>query len=91
MKVYYLNDEQKEMTVRVLDLTYDHTYTKSDNRETYHKLKPAEGKLFEVVIPEGSCLWVKKWPGMVMLSYYGGSALQQASQPDEQPQTEEDA
>ena len=89
MKVYYLNDEQKEITLRILDATYDHTYTKSDNSNTYHRLRPAEGRVFEVILPEGTSLWIKKWPGMVMLSYVDDSALAQLDQPCVPPLTED--
>jgi hypothetical protein len=85
MKVYYMNDEQKEITLRILDANYDHTG--GDNSLTFHKMKPCEGRLFDVAIPEGGCLWVKKWPGMVMLSYLDQSGLAQVSLRDEQLRT----
>ncbi len=81
MKVYYYNDEQKEITVRIMDLTYDHTFTKNDNSNTYHRLQSCEGRVFDLSIPEGSALYVKKWPGMVMLSYLEQSVLEQFAQP----------
>jgi hypothetical protein len=82
MKVYYLNDERKPITVKIMDDTYDHTYTKSDNSHTYSKLEAQEGRTYDIICPEGSVLWVKKWPEMVMLSYCAPAALPQS---EEQP------
>lgn len=66
MKVYYLNDEPHEITVRILDTRFDPYTGKGD---IYVNLQPAEGRLFEVYLPEDSVLWVKKWVRAVMISY----------------------
>lgn len=76
MKVYYMNDEQKDITVRIMDLTYDDTFTKSNNLNTYHRLKATEGRVFDLQVPEGSALYVKKWKDVVMLSYLEESVLE---------------
>lgn len=86
MQVYYMNDEKEEITVKIMDDTFDPTYTKSDNSHTYHRLKPCEARVFDIVCPEGSVLYVKKWIGMVMLSYLDQSALEQLSQCFVEPQ-----
>jgi hypothetical protein len=80
MKVYYMNDEQEDTIVRVMDDTYDHTFTKTNNNQSYQRLGAQEARVFEVVCPEGSVLYVKKWKGMVMLSYLAQSALENLSQ-----------
>jgi hypothetical protein len=80
MKLFYLNDERKEITVRIQDATWDYTY-KTDNAKNFHRLGPAEMREFDVQIPDGKVLWIKKWPDIVMISYCDPSAL---AQPDEQ-------
>lgn len=80
MKVFYFNDERKEVTVRIQDATWDYTY-QTDNSKNFHRLKAAEGREFDLVIPDGKVLWIKKWPDIVMLSYADPAAL---VQPDEQ-------
>ena len=79
MKLYYLNDEQKEVLVKVMDQTWDYTYT-NDNTKNLYRLMPAEGRVFEIDIPVDSILWIKKWPGIVMLSYFALSALPQSDE-----------
>ena len=68
MRVFYLNDERQEITVKVMDDTWDDTYS-SDNSQHYHRLKPGEGRMFELACPSNSITWIKKWPDMVMISY----------------------
>lgn len=76
MKVFYLNDERTDVTVKVMDDTWDNTY-QDDNAKNFCRLQPAEGRVFEIVCPEGSVLWVKKWPSMVMISYIDPAGLSQ--------------
>lgn len=80
MKLFYLNDERKEITVKIQDATWDYTY-QTDNAKNFHRLGPAEGRVFEVSIPIGCVLWIKKWPDILMISYCEPSAL---PLPDEQ-------
>ena len=65
-KIFYLNDERGDMTVRIMDKKYDGVTCTGD---TYVTLGPAEGRLFELLIPEDCCLYVKKWWNLVMISY----------------------
>lgn len=66
MQVYYLNDERKEVLVKVRDNRFDPVMCTGDVVVT---LKPAEGRSFDLEVPEGSILFVKKWPDLVMISY----------------------
>jgi hypothetical protein len=84
IKVGYLNDERKDITLRVLDLRFDHTG--GDNSWSYVILKSCEYREFELHVPDEAILFVKKWPSMVMLSYHEQSVRPQAPQPDEPPQ-----
>lgn len=65
-KIFYLNDEPHPITVRMQDSYYDPATAKGDVFDT---LQAAEGKLYELDIPESSTLWVKKWQRVVMISY----------------------
>lgn len=67
MKVYYLNDEKNPILVRILDLTYDPNGDNPDHG--YYCLNPAEGRSFDISMPDGSQIFIKKWPNMVMISY----------------------
>lgn len=59
MKVFYFNDEQNPVDVFVGGLGNNFVET----------LPATSGKVFEVPVPEGSILWIKKWPTYVMLSW----------------------
>lgn len=74
MKVYYFNDERAPMRVRILDVNYDAATATGDSWAT---LAPASGQIFDVALPEGAALYVKKWPGMVMISYISQAGLAQ--------------
>jgi hypothetical protein len=59
-QVFYLNDERKPITVKILDMAGDR----------FETLQPAEGKTYDIMLPdEPAILYVKKWPAMVMISY----------------------
>lgn len=88
VKLYYLNDEQKEMIVRVLDLRYDH-FNGRGPADEFTTLKSCEGREFEVHMPDNAILYVKKWKSMVMLSYHEQIAQPQSSQPGESLPPEE--
>ena len=70
--VFYLNDEQKEITVRILDDRYDGTTGLGD---VFDKLKSCEGKVYEVHMPANCVIYVKKWKDMVMISYTDPTGL----------------
>lgn len=73
MRIYYFNDEQKPVVVRVLDGKYDATNATGD---TYTTLQSCEGAFFDISLPEGTVPYIKKWPNMVMISYLTPSALE---------------
>lgn len=77
MRIYYLNDEQREMRVRILDASYDPVTCTGD---TYVTLQPCEGRLFHVMLPADSVIYVKKWPNLVMISYIDRAAVAQLEQ-----------
>ena len=66
MKVYYLNDEQKPITLRILDANYDDVNATGD---TYLTLQSCQGVELDIELPPDSILYIKKWPNMVMISY----------------------
>jgi hypothetical protein len=77
VKLYYLNDEQKPITVRIMDSRYDPTTGLGD---IYTTLKSCEGRTFEILLEEGQTLYIKKWPGIVMFSGWETSSLEQFEQ-----------
>ena len=68
MKVFYLNDERKPVDVFIGGLGSHYVCT----------LQAAEGKVFDVPVPEGSILWVKKWPDYVMLNWADETSFAQS-------------
>ena len=81
MQIYYMNDENKDMLVRVMDSRYDPATATGD---IYVKLKPSEGYLFDLHLPEGQVPWVKKWENMVLISGIDVAALPLSSQAQQQ-------
>jgi len=71
MKIYYLNDESRSVTVQVNgQLRPSDVNPYGEPSVEYFTLKPQEGRVFEVDAPEGAIPWVKKWnTPMVLLSY----------------------
>ena len=65
-KIFYMNDETKHVTVKVMDKSFDHV---TGHGDTLTMLRPAEGRMFELDIPENSVIYVKKWAEMVLISY----------------------
>jgi hypothetical protein len=60
-KFFYLNDRKIPVTV------FRHTLNASDKLAT---LQPAESRLFDIDVPEGSVLWIKTWEyGAVLISH----------------------
>jgi len=68
-KIYYFNDERSPITVKTQKLGGEPW------ENDFVILNQQEGRLFEVEIPEGNELWIKKWPNMVMLSWISVEAL----------------
>ena len=60
MDIYYFNDETRSVTVQ----------WQSNGGTFYDVLKPQEGRLFSLQVPEGAIPWIKKWDyAVVLLSY----------------------
>jgi hypothetical protein len=72
MKIYYVNDEQRDMRVRVMDNMYSPFLGTGD---TYVTLQSAEGRLFELEVPAGHIPYVKKWKDLVMISHIDPAAV----------------
>ena len=66
MKLFYLNDEPNEISVKIMDTRYNPS---TGDGDYFFRLKPAEGQLFEVLLPDNSIPYIKKWKGIVMISY----------------------
>ncbi len=73
MKLYYFNDERNPVRVRIMDSRFDPVTFTGD---FYFDLGPAQGCTYEVFVPEDAILYVKKWPGLVMLSTMDVSSLE---------------
>lgn len=70
LQVYYINDEDKPITVNVNDVNFLAAVDSGkDLSAFYHVLKPQEAKLFSLEVPDGSVCYVKRWPTHLMLSY----------------------
>lgn len=85
MKVFYMNDEQKPITVRIQDARFDPATFTGD---IFTTLKSCEAKVFDVQIPEGCVLYMKKWPTTLMISYIDSTGLTQF---DQVPPAEDEA
>ena len=72
-KIFYMNDEPKDMVVRILDEKYDPVTCQGD---TYVTLQPCESRVFEVHMPADHILYVKRWDYMVLISSISLSSLQ---------------
>ena len=77
MQIVYMNDEKKNITVRILDADYK---PEGDNSHTYHVLRPCELKIFEINLPPNSAPYIKKWTDMVMITYIDLSVISQLQQ-----------
>lgn len=65
MKVYYFNDEQKTITVKVHKP--NSSYVLPDWE--YIAMPPYQGRVFEFDTPENSIPYIKRWADLVMISY----------------------
>jgi len=69
MKIFYNNDENQIVTVRLIGPAPDCT-------NSYIPLKPQEGKVFEIPhAPPGSIPYVKRWDNRTILLSYIEPAL----------------
>lgn len=65
-RIAVLNDRKIPMHLRILDSSYN----PGESQEKFYTLQPAEMKLVEFDIPEGSTPWLKIWEdNTAMLSY----------------------
>lgn len=74
MKMFYLNDEQRPMRVRILDERYDPATATGD---IYLILQAGESRVIQVVAPANHVLYVKKWKDLVMISHIDPAVLAQ--------------
>lgn len=69
--IYYMNDEQRPITVQVNHLFwFDPNNPFKQPDVEYYTLQPCESKIFKIEAPEGSIPYVKKWPNQVLLTYH---------------------
>jgi hypothetical protein len=81
MKVVYINDEQKEITVRVNDRAfYDALNSGGDLSSFDVIMKSCELRVFELDAPDGAVPYIKKWKDVLMISYIEQSGLAQLPQ-----------
>jgi hypothetical protein len=77
-EICYFNDENRTITVRVMDQRYDPVHATGD---IYVTLEPCEMRVFEVHMPSHHILFVKKWEKMLMISHIDPTALAQLREP----------
>lgn len=71
MKIYYLNDEHKPVTIQVNgQLKPSPTNPYGEPNIEYFILQSQEGRLFDIDAPEGAIPWVKRWENRVVLLSY---------------------
>lgn len=70
LKVYYLNDEQKDTLIKIIhNFTFDPNQPHLEPKIEFFPLKSCQDGIFEIDAPEGSIPFVKKWPAMVLLTF----------------------
>jgi hypothetical protein len=74
-RIFYMNDEQRGMPVRIRDDRYDGSTGIGD---IWTNLAPAEGRIFEVHVPAAHIIYVKKWRDLVMISSIDPAVLPQS-------------
>jgi hypothetical protein len=79
MKLYYLNDEHKPVTVQVNgQIKPSPTNPFGEPQVEYFTLQPQEGRTFDIDAPEGATPYVKRWENrVVLLTYIETEALEQ--------------
>ena len=76
MKVVYINDEKTSITVKIQGVAFFDALDNGESLDKYfHVLRPAECKVFDLDMPANSSPYIKKWPGMVMISYIDDQVL----------------
>ena len=71
MKIYYMNDENQVVTIQVNgQLRPSPTNPYGEPTIDVFRLKPQEGRMFEVDAPEGAIPWIKRWETRVVLLTY---------------------
>jgi hypothetical protein len=72
LKIYYMNDEQKPITVQVNHAFFfdPNDLTKQPKIE-YFTLQPAEARVFSIEVFDTKAIpFVKKWQNQVLLTYH---------------------
>jgi hypothetical protein len=71
MKIFYLNDEHKPVTIQTIgQLRPSPTNKFGEPTIEYFKLEPQESRVFEIDAPEGAMAYVKRWETRVVLLTY---------------------
>lgn len=71
MKIYYINDEHKPVTIQVNgQLRPSSTNPYGEPSIEYFILQPLEAKTFEVDAPDNAIPYVKRWENRVVLLTY---------------------
>jgi hypothetical protein len=83
VKFAYMNDEQRKVGIRILDLHYDYATATGD---TYTFLDSCEFRVFELQIPDDAIVYVKRWPSGLLISYFVETSHQQSDSPVESTQ-----
>jgi hypothetical protein len=76
MKVYYFNDENRPLNIKVQPMPTGEVPMQDVNIE-YHLLEPQKGQMFEFTAPEGSIPYIKRWNQFILLiTYLPAEAIQ---------------
>ena len=68
--IYYLNDEQKPITVQLIhSFFFDPNAPFKEPKHDFVTLQACEGRLFKIEAPQGSIPYVKKWTNKILLTY----------------------
>ena len=84
MKIYYYNDTQDEMTIRVNhEFHFDPAQPELEPKMDYFKLAPQTGQVYEFAAPANSIPYVKVWSlrNVTLLTYIQCEALELLQNP----------
>jgi hypothetical protein len=65
MKMYYMNDTQQPVLIRIMDLRYDPA---TGGGDIYVTLQPTESQLFDLVAPANHIPYLKNWGHMLLMT-----------------------
>jgi hypothetical protein len=80
MKVFYLNDERKPITVQINHhFVFDPNNPLVQPKIEYVTLQACESRVFDIEAPVDAIPYVKKWPNQVLLTYLPAEAQSQTA------------